>query len=53
MSNNESLHVLNDGMENQKLAAKLPDWLSPRWNRTQYQLEHGRFPNFSYFVTFL
>ena len=50
MSNNESLHVLNDGIENLKLAAKLPDWLSPTWNRraTQYQLEYGRFPNFSY-----
>ena len=55
MSHNESLSVLNDGIENQKLTAKLPDWLSTRWNRkaTQYQLEHRRFPNFDYFVTFL
>lgn len=55
MANNDSLHILNDGIENQKLTAKLPDWLSYGWNRqaTQYQLEHGRFPNFSYFVTFL
>lgn len=55
MSNNDSLHILNDGVENQKLTAKLPDWLSSRWNRkaTQYQLEHRRFPNFSYFVAFL
>jgi len=55
MANNDNLHILNDGIENQKLTAKLPDWLSSRWNRkaTQYQLEHGRFPNFSYFVTFL
>ncbi|KAK0144665.1 hypothetical protein N1851_017007 [Merluccius polli] len=43
MTDNENLHVLNDAMENQKLAAKLPDWLSPRWNRraTQYYLEQG------------
>lgn len=55
MAHNESLYVLNDGMENQRLTAKLPDWLSTRWNRkaTQYQLEHRRFPSFSYFVTFL
>ncbi|KAG1940147.1 hypothetical protein F2P79_016875 [Pimephales promelas] len=55
MANNDNLHILNDGIENQKLTAKLPDWLSSRWNRkaTQYQLEHGRFPNFSYFVMFL
>ncbi|XP_067369271.1 uncharacterized protein [Channa argus] len=55
MNQNESLQILDDGNENQKLAAKLPDWLSTRWNRkaTEYQLEHGRFPRFSYFVTFL
>ncbi|KAL4004275.1 signal-regulatory protein delta [Sarotherodon galilaeus] len=55
MAHNESLHILDDGIENQKLTAKLPDWLSSRWNRkaTQYQLEHGRFPDFEYFVTFL
>ncbi|XP_045069949.1 uncharacterized protein LOC123484001 [Coregonus clupeaformis] len=55
IAHNESLKVLNDDIENQKLAAKLPDWLSSRWNRraTQYQLEHRRFPSFNYFVTFL
>lgn len=55
MAHNKSLNVLNDGIENQKLTAKLPDWLSSRWNRkaTQYQLEHRRFPSFDYFVTFL
>ena len=55
MAYNESLNILNDGIENQKLTAKLPDWLSTRWNRkaTQYQLEHRRFPSFDYFVTFL
>ncbi|XP_062413832.1 uncharacterized protein LOC134105270 [Pungitius pungitius] len=51
----ESLKVLNDDIENQRLTAKLPDWLSTRWNRraTQYQMEHRRFPSFNYFVTFL
>lgn len=55
MTHNESLNVLNDAIENQKLTAKLPDWLSTRWNRkaTQYQLEHRKFPGFDYFVTFL
>ncbi|XP_056292769.1 uncharacterized protein LOC130207974 [Pseudoliparis swirei] len=55
IAHNESLKVLNDAIENQKLTAKLPDWLSTRWNRraTQYQLEHRRFPSFNYFVTFL
>ncbi|XP_032425349.1 uncharacterized protein LOC116724101 isoform X1 [Xiphophorus hellerii] len=55
MTTNENLNVLNDGIENQRLAAKLPDWLSNRWNRkaTEYQLEHRQFPRFSYFVTFL
>ena len=55
MAHNENLNVLNDGVENQKLTAKLPDWLSSRWNRsaTRYQLEHERFPSFNYFVTFL
>lgn len=47
MAKNESLNILNDGIENQKLSAKLPDWLSTRWNRkaTQYQLKHQMFPS--------
>ncbi|XP_020556659.2 uncharacterized protein LOC110014220 [Oryzias latipes] len=55
MVENENLNVLNDAIENQKMAAKLPDWLSTAWNRkaTEYQLEHRRFPKFGYFVTFL
>ena len=55
MAKNESLNILNDGIKNQKLSAKLPDWLSTRWNckATQYQLEHQRFPSFNYFVTVL
>lgn len=55
MTKDDSLNILNDGIENQKLSAKLPDWLCTRWNRkaTQYQLEHDRFPSFNYFVAFL
>lgn len=55
MSQNTNLHTLNDPVENQKLVLKLPEHLCQRWNRsaTIYQLEHERFPNFSYFVTFL
>lgn len=51
IAHNESLIVLNDGIENQKLTTKLLDWLSTRWNRkaTKYQLEHRRFPNFFLF----
>lgn len=47
MSHNESLKVLNDVIENQKLSAKLPDWLCTRWNRkaTEHQLEHEKFPS--------
>lgn len=49
------MHVLNDPVENQKLVVKLPECLSQRWNKraTLYQLEHGSFPIFSYFATFL
>ncbi|XP_060760080.1 uncharacterized protein LOC132870456 [Neoarius graeffei] len=55
MSQNINLHTLDDPVENQKLVLKLPEYLCQRWNRkaTLYQLEYGRFPNFSYFVTFL
>lgn len=55
MTHNENLNVLYDGIDSQKLTAKLPDWLNTRWNQkaTQYQLEHRKFPSFDYFVTFL
>ncbi|XP_057694568.1 uncharacterized protein LOC130917316 isoform X2 [Corythoichthys intestinalis] len=51
----KNLQVLNDCVENQRIAAKLPDWLSARWNRkaTEFQDEHKMFPDFSYFVKFL
>ncbi|XP_070402542.1 uncharacterized protein [Nothobranchius furzeri] len=51
----QGLQVLNDCMENQKIAQKLPDWLSSRWNRAvvTFQDEIGAFPDFKYFVSFL
>nr|XP_054604914.1 uncharacterized protein LOC107372912 [Nothobranchius furzeri] len=51
----QGLQVLNDCVENQRIAAKLPDWLSARWNRkvTEFQDEHKMFPDFSHFVKFL
>lgn len=55
MYHNDSLNVLNDRIENQKLTAKQPEQLSIRWNwkARLYQQEHRRFPSFNYFVTFL
>ena len=55
IAHNRHLRILDDAMENQMLATKLPDWLITGWNRaaTTYQLEHGHFPNFTYFVTYL
>ena len=51
----QGLQVLNDCVENQRIAAKLPDWLSARWNRrvTEFQDEQKMFPDFSHFVKFL
>lgn len=49
----QGLLVLNDCVENQKIARKLSDWLSSRWNVTIYQDEHKMFPNFGYFIRFL
>lgn len=51
----QGLQVLNDCVENMRIAAKLPDWLSTRWNRTvtEFQDEHKMFPDFSHFVKFL
>lgn len=55
MSHTQGLQTLNDCVEIQKIAAKLPDWLSSRWNRTAtlFQYEHKVFPDFKLFVTFL
>nr|XP_046179278.1 uncharacterized protein LOC124010653 [Oncorhynchus gorbuscha] len=55
MSQNKGLEVLNDCNENQKILAKLPDWLTSRWNRkvTAILEETEIFPSFSQFVKFL
>ena len=50
-----SLSILNDCVENQKLIAKLPDWVASRWNRiaTESLDVHKTFPTFEEFVMFL
>lgn len=55
MSQNKGLEVLNDCNENQKILAKLPDWLTSRWNRKVIDIleETETFPSFSQFVKFL
>eukprot|EP00057_Strongylocentrotus_purpuratus_P017851 XP_011672325.1 PREDICTED: uncharacterized protein LOC105442158 [Strongylocentrotus purpuratus] len=48
------LQVLNDCYENQKMIAKLPDWLISSWNRVvSDELEGGSYPSFSKFVKFV
>ena len=49
------LGVLNDSKENQRLAAKLPDWVAARWNRdvTLKLDECGDYPTFAEFVKFV
>ncbi|KAM4722953.1 leptin receptor [Rhinophrynus dorsalis] len=51
----QGLQALNDCVENQRIAAKLPEWLNSRWNRvvTKFQDECKRFPDFRYFVELL
>ena len=51
----QGLQTLNDCVENQRIVAKLPDWLSSRWNRTAtiFQDERKAFPDFKHFVHFL
>ncbi|KAJ8404442.1 hypothetical protein AAFF_G00337090 [Aldrovandia affinis] len=55
MSQIRGLEVLNDCNENQKILAKLPDWLTSRWNRKVIEVEEQShtFPSFSQFVKFL
>ncbi len=50
MSQIKGLEVLNDCNENQKILAKLPDWLTSRWNRTVMEEEEQshKFPSFSF-----
>ncbi len=51
----QGLQALNVCVENQRISAKLPEWLSSRWNRavTKFQDEYKGFPDFKYFVEFL
>lgn len=55
MSQIRGLEVLNDCNKNQKMLAKLPDWLTSRWNRKVIEVEEEShtFPSFSQFVEFL
>ncbi|XP_030606244.1 uncharacterized protein LOC115794743 [Archocentrus centrarchus] len=51
----KALEILNDCNENRKILAKLPDWLTARWNRHVVEIEEevDQFPSFSQFVKFL
>lgn len=55
MSQIKSLEILNDCGENQRMLAKLPDWLTARWNRKVIEIEEENktFPSFSQFVEFV
>jgi hypothetical protein len=46
----DGLEIIYDCNENQKMLAKLPDWLSSRWNRKVMEEHSRRFPSFSQFV---
>ena len=49
------LSILDDEVENRKVAEKLPDWLRLRWNRISHRAKKtsGIFPSFVDFVAFL
>lgn len=49
------LEILNDCNEKRKILAKLPDWLTARWNRKVMEMEEesDQLPSFSQFVKFL
>ena len=51
----KDLTILNDYMENQKLLAKLPDWLISRWNREakREMIERKRYPDFKTFMAII
>ena len=55
MNSIQGLNILNDYTENQKLLAKLPDWLISRWNRevNTHLKETKVYPNFKTFVSFV
>ena len=51
----KGLSILNDIREMQKIAIKLPEWMTHRWNRiiSTSKREKGRYPNFSEFSFFV
>ena len=55
MSEIKGLEILNDCGENQRILAKLPDWLTARWNRRVIEIEEETktFPSFVQFVNFV
>ena len=55
MNSIQSLNILNDYTENQKLLAKLPDWLISRWNRevNAHLKETKVYPDFKTFASFV
>ena len=55
MGSIESLKILNDERENQKILLKLPDWVVARWGRqvVEWRRKFNTFPPFSEFVKFI
>ncbi|KAK0134290.1 hypothetical protein N1851_030141 [Merluccius polli] len=55
MSHIKGLQVLNDCEENQKMLAKLPEWVTSRWNRyVMEQLDRGQeYPSFHEFASYI
>jgi hypothetical protein len=50
-----ALNVLNDSRENERMAEKLPDWLTRRWCRIVAETKRSklRYPEFAEFVRFI
>ncbi len=55
MSQVDTLHILDDERENQKILQKLPDWLVTRWARQvqQWREQARRYPPFIEFANFM
>ena len=55
MSSVEGLSILDDSRENQRLAAKLPEWLLNKWARVVADIRRstGRYPPFATFVALI
>jgi len=50
----KDLSILNDCNENQKMAAKLPEWAIIRWSRiVSDSVDSGEYPTFEQFVAFI